>query len=96
MKSACRRFKAAPGGRGTEVIVHMHFRPPAGAVGAGLARLFGEHPDQQLQEDLRRFKQVMETGEIARSEASESFLGMGQPGQPREMKPYAQFARGER
>ncbi len=90
------RFKSAPGGRGTEVIVHMHFSPPGGAVGAGMARLFGEHPDQQLQDDLRRFKQVMETGEIARSEASESLFGMSQPGRPREMKPYHAFARGER
>jgi uncharacterized membrane protein len=90
------RFKPAPGGRGTEVIVHVHFSPPAGALGAGIARLFGQHPDQQLQDDLRRFKQVMETGEIARSEASESLLGMAQPGQPREMKPYREFARGER
>jgi uncharacterized membrane protein len=90
------RFKSAPGGRGTEVIVHLHFSPPGGAVGASMARLFGEHPDQQLQDDLRRFKQVMETGEIARSEASESLFGMSRPGRPREMKRYHEFARGER
>jgi uncharacterized membrane protein len=89
-------FQPAPGGRGTEVMVRLRFSPPGGALGAGVAWLFGEHPDQQLQDDLRRFKQVMETGEIARSEASESLLGMSQPGQPREMKPYREFARGER
>jgi uncharacterized membrane protein len=91
------RFRPAPGRRGTEVIVHLHFSPPGGAIGAGMARLFGEHPEQQLHEDLRRFKQVIETGEIARSEPSESLLGMAQPGQPREdPTPYREFARGER
>jgi uncharacterized membrane protein len=33
-------------------------------VGAAIAKLFGESPEQQIQEDLRRFKRVMEAGEI--------------------------------
>jgi uncharacterized membrane protein len=89
-------FRPAPAGQGTEVVVRLRFTPPGGKLGAGLARLFGEHPDQQLQDDLRRFKQVVETGEISRTEASESALGLASPGQPREMAPYAEFARGER
>jgi uncharacterized membrane protein len=57
-------FQAAPGGRGTEVKVVLKYDPPGGAVGAAIARLFGEEPSQQIEDDLRRFKQVMETGEI--------------------------------
>ena len=59
------RFKEAPGGRGTEVHVTMRYVPPAGRVGAIAARMFGEEPYQQITEDLNRFKQVLETGEIA-------------------------------
>jgi uncharacterized membrane protein len=59
------RFQAAPGGRGTEVRVVLKYDPPGGIVGANVAKLFGEEPAQQIEEDLRRFKQVMETGETA-------------------------------
>jgi uncharacterized membrane protein len=57
-------FTPAPGGRGTEVRVEMKYDPPAGKVGALIAKLFGEDPARQIQEDLRRLKQLMETGEI--------------------------------
>jgi len=61
-------FEPAPGGRGTEVRVIVEYEPPAGALGAAVAKLFGEEPDGQIREDLRRFKQLMETGELAVSE----------------------------
>ena len=64
------RFRPAPGGRGTEVHVELRYQPPLGALGAVVAKLFGEEPNQQLADDLRRFKQLLETGEIARSEGS--------------------------
>lgn len=64
------RLAPAPGGRGTEVTVELEYRPPGRAVGAAVARLFGEEPAQQLRDDLRRFKQVMETGEVVRSEGT--------------------------
>jgi uncharacterized membrane protein len=64
------RFRDAPGDRGTEVAVDLHYRPPGGHAGAAVARLLGEHPDQQLRDDLRRFKQVVELGEVVRSEGS--------------------------
>jgi len=57
-------FRMAPGGRGTEVRVSLKFDPPAGQLGRLIARLVGEHPEQQLRDDLRRFKQIMETGEV--------------------------------
>jgi uncharacterized membrane protein len=64
------RFTPAPGGRGTEVRVELRFSPPGGRVGAAVATMFGEHPYQQVRDDLRRFKQVIETGEVARSEGT--------------------------
>jgi uncharacterized membrane protein len=57
-------FDPAPGGRGTEVTVEMEYALPGGAVTAQLATLIGQAPEQQMQEDLRRFKQLMETGDI--------------------------------
>jgi uncharacterized membrane protein len=59
------RFVPAPADRGTEVKVVMDYIPPAGVVGKWVARLFGEEPTQQITEDLRKFKRVMETGEFA-------------------------------
>lgn len=56
-------FKEAPGGRGTEVKVEIDYEPPAGQIGALIAKLFGEEPAVQVQEDLRHLKQIMETGE---------------------------------
>jgi len=64
------RFERAPGARGTEVRVQLEYRPPAGALGRGIAWLFGEEPDQQVKEDLHRFKQLMETGEVPLSEGT--------------------------
>jgi uncharacterized membrane protein len=63
-------FVKAPGGRGTEIRVELTYAPPAGRVGAAIAKLFGEAPDQQIKSDLRRFKQVIETGEVVHSDAS--------------------------
>jgi uncharacterized membrane protein len=58
------RFRPAPGGRGTEVRVNLEYNPPTGKLGAAFAKLLGEEPERQVEEDLRRFKQWMEAGEI--------------------------------
>jgi uncharacterized membrane protein len=58
------RFTPAPAGRGTMISVTMQYEPPAGALGMAVAKLFGEDPDVQVREDLRRFKRLLETGEI--------------------------------
>jgi len=58
-------FVDAPGGRGAIVHVSLRYNPPAGSLGAAFARLFGEEPNQQINEDLRHFKQFVETGEVA-------------------------------
>jgi uncharacterized membrane protein len=56
-------FNALPGGQGTEVRVELRYNPPGGAVGAAFAKLFGEEPGQQVEEDLQRFKEIMEAGQ---------------------------------
>jgi len=58
-------FKPAPGGRGTEVMVELKYNPPGGPLGAALARLTGKDLASEIEEDLRRLKQLLETGEIA-------------------------------
>jgi uncharacterized membrane protein len=63
-------FKDAPGGRGTEVHVRINYNPPGGFLGAEIAKLFGEEPEEQIKGDLFRFKQVLETGEVVHSDAS--------------------------
>ena len=58
-------FTPAAGNRGTEVKVHLRYEPPGGKVGAIISRMFGEDPEWQVQEDLRRLKMLIETGELA-------------------------------
>ena len=74
------RFMPAPGGRGTEVRVELAYDPPFGKLGSKVAMLFREEPGQQVMDDLRHFKQVMETGEIVFSDATKQ-RGM-HPAQP--------------
>ena len=54
-----------PTGSAARVKVTMEYRPPAGKLGVGLAKLFGQEPQQMIESDLRRFKQLMESAEIA-------------------------------
>jgi uncharacterized membrane protein len=62
------RFEPAAGNRGTMVSVQMRYAPPAGTLGSAVAAWFGEDPPQSIKMDLRRFKQVMETGEVITTE----------------------------
>jgi uncharacterized membrane protein len=62
------RFARAPGSRGTEIRVHLHYSPPAGSLGRGFAWLLGSDPESQIREDLRRFKQILETGQVVLSD----------------------------
>jgi uncharacterized membrane protein len=57
-------FNPATGNGGTEVKVILRYDPRAGILGAVIARLFGEDPAHQVREDLRAFKQLIETGQI--------------------------------
>ncbi|MGE5539120.1 MAG: SRPBCC family protein [Gemmatimonas sp.] len=76
-------FEESTGHRGTVVRVELHYVPPAGAVGAAVAKLFGRAPEQEIQEDLRHFKQLMETGEVLLSDATAKGWGAAQPSETR-------------
>lgn len=65
-------FKTAPGNRGTEVKVVLRYDPPAGKFGARVSKMLGEDPAVAVQEDLRRLKQLVETGEIPTTEGQPS------------------------
>jgi uncharacterized membrane protein len=64
------RFETAPGGRGTEVHVALDYELPGGKLREAVAKVLGEDPGQQVKDDLRRFKQVLETGEVVRSDGT--------------------------
>ncbi|MDQ6701074.1 MAG: DUF2892 domain-containing protein [Acidobacteriota bacterium] len=66
------RFADAGGDRGTEVRVSLQYNPPAGVIGALFAKLFGEEPGQQIENDLRHFKRILETGELPTSKGQSS------------------------
>lgn len=57
-------FKDAPGDRGTYVSLVQSYDPPGGAVGKLFAKIMQREPREQARRDLRRFKQLMETGEV--------------------------------
>ena len=77
------RFIDAPGDRGTEVHVELEYAPPLGPIGAMAARLLGEEPGLQVADDLRRFKQIVETGRVPWSDATVGDRKLRQrPGQP--------------
>ena len=72
-------FRQAPGDRGTELRVRLQYDPPGGKAGKWFAQLFGEEPGQQLSDDLRRVKSLIETGEVPITEGSSSVT---QPARP--------------
>lgn len=63
-------FRPAPGNIGSEICVELDYEPPAGKIGTAVAKLFGKEPAQAISADLRRLKQVLETGEVLHSDAS--------------------------
>jgi len=58
-------FRDAPGGRGTIVTADIAYDPPAGELGRLVAKLFAAEPNVQARHELKRFKMLMEAGEIA-------------------------------
>lgn len=60
-------FDPAGEGRGTRVRVRLQYSPPGGKIGAAVAKLMGRDAATEIREDLRRFKQLVEAGEIARN-----------------------------
>jgi uncharacterized membrane protein len=75
-------FTDAPPGRGTYVRFLMAYDPPGGAIGRGIAKLLQREPSVQARRDLRRFKELMETGEVT-TNASPSARSSESPTQAR-------------
>jgi len=73
------RFSPAPFERGTEVRVSLSYAPPAGKAGVAIAKLLGEEPGRQVSDDLRRFKQLMEAGELPTNDRQPTGPGSGLP-----------------
>ncbi|HEV2883839.1 MAG TPA: SRPBCC family protein [Pyrinomonadaceae bacterium] len=67
-------FEEAPGGRGTYLKVVLNYNPPGGKAAALFAKLFGEEPGQLVEHNLKRLKQLVETGEIPTTEGQSSGL----------------------
>jgi uncharacterized membrane protein len=65
-------FRDSPDGRGTVVTVTLTYDPPGGRIGKMIATLFQKEPKVQARQDLRRFKQLMETGEISTAAAPDA------------------------
>jgi uncharacterized membrane protein len=63
-------FQPAPAGRGTEVRVELEYYPPFGKLGSKIAMLWRKEPRQELADDLRHLKQVLELGEVVVSDAN--------------------------
>ena len=57
-------FRTDPQGRGTYITVNVKYALPGGGLTSGLAAMFGKHPEFVVREDVRRFKQLLETGEV--------------------------------
>lgn len=66
------RFEEAPGGRGTYLKVTLNYNPPGGKAAALFAKLFGQEPGQLVEHNLKRLKQLVETGEISTTEGQTS------------------------
>jgi hypothetical protein len=62
-------FAPAPGDRGTEIHVELERGAPGGRLGEAVQKLTGKEPLAKVNDDLRRFKQLAETGVLTRSEA---------------------------
>ncbi|SRR5581483_2152587 len=69
------RFTPAPDDQGTEVTLNFEFVPPGGELGLALARLYGEKPEVEVEDNLLRFKALMETGEIPTTEGQPAGAG---------------------
>ena len=63
-------FETAPGDRGTEIRVELDHAPKAGKLGEVVGKVAGAEPLAELKDELRHFKQRLETGEIPRPDGT--------------------------
>jgi uncharacterized membrane protein len=82
-------YAPAPGNRGTEVRVILDKSAPGGGLGQKVVAAFGTDPQRQLDDALRRFKQLLEAGEVIRSEGSPEGTDAKQQRKQRPAEPVA-------
>jgi uncharacterized membrane protein len=70
-------FDSVRAGRESQITVNLQYSPPAGKAGSWVAWLFGRDASQTIREDLRRLKQILEAGEVARAQSNSSTAGGG-------------------
>jgi uncharacterized membrane protein len=83
-------FKDAPGDRGTEIHVDLEDMGPAGKLGEVVQQLFGAAPLAKVKDDLRHFKQHVETGVIPRSDGSPEGERVGRKFKQRPAQPLSE------
>jgi uncharacterized membrane protein len=83
-------FKDAPGDRGTEIHVDLEQDAPGGRIGDTIAKLARTAPLAKVKDELRRFKQLMETGEIPRSDATPEGESAARKLKPRPAQPLSE------
>lgn len=71
-------FRDAPGDRGTEVHVTLDWDPPGGRLAKAAAMVFGKDPQHEVNNALRRFRQIMETGTVPTVEGQPTGRGRGE------------------
>jgi uncharacterized membrane protein len=86
-------FDDAPGDRGTELAVELVYAPPAGDLGAAAEKLMGKDLPTQLADDLRRLKQLIETGEVMRSDSTPNGHLLSQHARQRPAQPLEEAIR---
>jgi uncharacterized membrane protein len=82
-------YAPAPGNRGTEVRVNLDKSTPGGGLGQKVAAAFGTDPQRELDDALRRFKQLLEAGEVIQSEGSPEGTDAKQQRKQRPAEPVA-------
>jgi uncharacterized membrane protein len=65
-------FRTAPEGDATDFRLVLEYQPPAGHLGAWIAKVVAENPDVQVRHALRRFKEIVESGDVAMAEGRTS------------------------
>ena len=85
-------FRAAPGDRGTEIYVALQRAEPKGKLGEVVQKVVGSVSMAKVKDELRRFKQLVETGEIPRSDGTPEGESVGRKFKQRPAQPLEEVA----
>ncbi len=87
------QFRELSGDKGVEITVSLRYSPPGGKLSIAFAKLFGRDAAAEIEEDLARFKQFMEAGEVASVDGQSSARDKDrQPLRREQLKPWKSFS----